>query len=178
MQLVYCSGMADAGPDSGTREPAYDSRKHEKLKEMFEFFDKNRDGLIDITELGTVLRAIGSNPTEVEVQAMIAEEDTTGSGTLNFDEFSQLIVREMQMGPGTDPHEIIESFKIFDHERNGFLSVDVFTDIMTTMGERLQSEQVEKMIKMCDINQDGEINYVKFVDMVVNAPNNLGLLNL
>lgn len=38
--------------------------------------------------------------------------------------------------------------------------------------------QVDQMLKYCDTNNDGRINYEVFVDMVVNAPNNLGLLQL
>ena len=58
-----------------------------EYREAFALFDKNGDGTITVTELGTVMRSLGNNPTETELQDMINEVDADGNGTLEFDEF-------------------------------------------------------------------------------------------
>ena len=58
-----------------------------EYREAFALFDKNGDGTITVTELGTVMRSLGNNPTESELQDMINEVDADGNGTLEFDEF-------------------------------------------------------------------------------------------
>ena len=40
-------------------------------------------GRLDAKALGTVLRALGQNPTQAEVQDIIAEVDSDGSGMLD-----------------------------------------------------------------------------------------------
>lgn len=40
-------------------------------KEAFGLFDKDGDGYITTAELGTVVRALGKNPTEAEVSMML-----------------------------------------------------------------------------------------------------------
>jgi calmodulin len=50
------------------------------LKEAFSVFDKNGDGTISLTELAIVLRGLGQNPSEKDVQAMIEEADLDGNG--------------------------------------------------------------------------------------------------
>lgn len=45
---------------------------------MFSFFDKDGDGAIVIKELGPVLRSLGYNPEEAEINAIIAEHDKDG----------------------------------------------------------------------------------------------------
>lgn len=42
-----------------------------ECKECFTLFDKDGDGKIQAQELGTVVRSLGLNPTEAEVQDII-----------------------------------------------------------------------------------------------------------
>ena len=49
-----------------------------EFKEAFSLFDKDGDGTITSKELGTVMRSLGQNPTEAELQDMINEVDSDG----------------------------------------------------------------------------------------------------
>lgn len=49
-----------------------------ELKEAFVLFDKDGDGKITYKELGTVMRTLGHNPTDSELQDMIQEVDADG----------------------------------------------------------------------------------------------------
>ena len=46
-----------------------------EFKEAFDLFDKDGNGVITTQELGTVMRSLGQNPTEGELQDMIHEVD-------------------------------------------------------------------------------------------------------
>ena len=45
-------------------------------------FDKDGDGTITTSELGTVMRSLGANPTETELQDMVNEFDADGKPML------------------------------------------------------------------------------------------------
>ena len=49
------------------------------FKEAFQLFDKDGDGTISTKELGTVMRSLGQNPTEKELQDMVNEVDVDGT---------------------------------------------------------------------------------------------------
>lgn len=44
------------------------------------------DGTITTKELGTVMRSLGQNPTEAELQDMINEVDADGNNSIDFSE--------------------------------------------------------------------------------------------
>lgn len=54
-----------------------------EFKEAFSLFDKDGDGTITTKELGTVMRSLGQNPTEAELQDMINEVDADGEWDLD-----------------------------------------------------------------------------------------------
>ena len=56
-------------------------------------------GTITTKELGTVMRSLGQNPTEAELQDMINEVDADGNGTIDFPEFLNLMARKMKVRP-------------------------------------------------------------------------------
>merc|ERR1712160_86706 len=136
-----------------------------EFKEAFSLFDKDGDGTITTKELGTVMRSLGQNPTEAELQDMINEVDTWGNGTIDFPEFLSLMARKTW---DTDTEEeLIEAFKVFDRDGNGLISAAELRHVMTNLGEKLTDEEVDEMIKEADIDGDGHINYEEFVRMMM-----------
>ncbi|XP_057791534.1 calmodulin isoform X2 [Salvia miltiorrhiza] len=109
-----------------------------EFKEAFSLFDKDGDGCITTKELGTVMRSLGQNPTEAELQDMINEVDADQNGTIDFPEFLNLMARKMKL-----------------------------RHVMTNLGEKLTDEEVEEMIKEADVDGDGQVNYEEFVRMML-----------
>eukprot|EP00977_Amphora_coffeiformis_P013184 scaffold3403_cov158-Amphora_coffeaeformis.AAC.2 len=117
-----------------------------EFKEAFSLFDKDGDGTITTKELGTI--------------------DADGSGTIDFPEFLTMMARKMK---DTDSEEeILEAFKVFDKDGNGFISAAELRHIMTNLGEKLTDEEVDEMIREADIDGDGQINYEEFVKMMMS----------
>lgn len=44
--------------------------------EVFSLFDKDEDGVVKVSDIGPMLRSIGFNPSEVEIQQLQEEQDT------------------------------------------------------------------------------------------------------
>uniref|UniRef100_A0A2C9K224 EF-hand domain-containing protein n=1 Tax=Biomphalaria glabrata TaxID=6526 RepID=A0A2C9K224_BIOGL len=137
------------------QDPPQDFPK--ELKEAFVLFDKDGDGKITYKELGTVMRTLGHNPTDSELQDMIQEVDADGNGTIDFNEFVAMMSRH---NSETDrDKELREAFKVFDRDGNGLISAEELRHVMSTLGETLRDEDVRDMMREADKDGDGHINY-------------------
>uniref|UniRef100_M1E148 Calmodulin-3 n=2 Tax=Solanum tuberosum TaxID=4113 RepID=M1E148_SOLTU len=120
---------------------------------------------ITTKELGTVMRSLGQNPTEAELQDMINEVDADGNGTIDFPEFLNLMAQKMK---DTDSEEELkEAFRVFDKDQNGFISAAELRHVITNLGEKLTDEEVDEMIREADVDGDGQINYDEFVKVMM-----------
>ncbi|CAG9942152.1 unnamed protein product [Clonostachys rosea f. rosea IK726] len=153
-----------------------------EFKEAFSLFDKDGDGEITTKELGTVMRSLGQNPSESELQDMINEVDADNNGTIDFPEFLTMMARKMK---DTDSEEEIrEAFKVrrydrddtvvkadmgqvFDRDNNGFISAAELRHVMTSIGEKLTDDEVDEMIREADQDGDGRIDYNEFVQLMM-----------
>ncbi|WCJ30012.1 EF hand calcium-binding protein family [Euphorbia peplus] len=74
-------------------EDAEEEEEDGNLKEAFEVFDKDKDGLISVEELGSVLCSMGLNQGRraEDCKEMIRKVDEDGDGMVNFDEFKKMM---------------------------------------------------------------------------------------
>ncbi|XP_074566659.1 calmodulin-1-like [Curcuma longa] len=138
-----------------------------EFHEAFCLFDKDGDGCITPEELGTVIKSLGQNPSEEELQEMVQEVDADGNGSIEFGEFLSLMARKVK--ETNVEEELKEAFKVFDKDQNGFISATELRNVMINLGEKLTDEEVEKMIKEADLDGDGQVNYEEFVRMMMTV---------
>merc|ERR1711902_292122 len=65
----------------------------EDFKEVFQLFDTKGDGLIQVTQVGEVLRALGQNPTEGDVKKLVQSTNSKGGpdARVTFETFLPLL---------------------------------------------------------------------------------------
>ncbi|KAJ4465041.1 calmodulin-like protein [Lentinula edodes] len=137
-----------------------------EFKEAFSLFDKDGDGTITTLELGTVMRSLGQNPTDAELQDMINEVDVDGNGTIDFKEF--LSMMEKKFKDTDSEEEIRQAFQVFDKNGDGTISAKELKAVMESLGEKLSDKEVDAMIQEADQDGDGCINYQEFVNMMLS----------
>ena len=65
-----------------------------KVKEIFELFDKNLDGGVDMKELKFILNSLDIYPNHDELSAMMAEADVANKGYINENDFKYIIAKQ------------------------------------------------------------------------------------
>eukprot|EP00069_Balaena_mysticetus_P009515 bmy_06262T0 len=131
-----------------------------EFKAAFDMFDADGGGDISVKELGTVMRMLGQTPTKEELDTIIEEVDEDGSGTIDFEEFLVMMVRQMKEdAKGKTEEELAECFRIFDRNADGYIDAEELAEIFRASGEHVTDEELESLMKDGDKNNDGRIDF-------------------
>ncbi|CAO0793241.1 unnamed protein product [Mucor circinelloides] len=136
----------------------------EETREAFMLFDKDNNGTIDVSELGAVMRSLNMSPTESELKDMINEVDGNGNGSIEFDEFVAMLSRKRRELESQE--EILETFRVFDRDGDGYISESELRNIMASLDEKLTEDELNVMLREADTDGDGQVNYEEFVKML------------
>ena len=139
--------------------------KTKELKEAFNMFDRDKDGLINYNELGNVLQSQGFNPTNQELLEMIADVDENEDEKINFEEF--LILMHSRLKKADIENELNEAFSVFDKNGSGIISVREFKRIMGSLGDKISEDEVDEIIQKVDPKNRGYINYKDLTKIIV-----------
>ena len=72
-----------------------------------------------------------------------------------------------KMKEGEMDEELIEAFKSFDRDNNGFIVLEELMEILKSDGENLSDEEITLMFEEADEDGSGQITFEKFVKMMM-----------
>lgn len=127
-------------------------------QEAFNFFDSDKDGYITLKEVGSVMRSIGLYPSEEEL-IQISKSTRT---KVDFNEFLNLASTNIVENK-INEQQMREAFKVFDNFGNGLINLNQMRVTLQKLGEKLRDEEIDEMIRECDIDADGNVNYEDLV---------------
>jgi len=148
-----------------TIEAQFTDERLAELSEVFNTFDANGNGTLDVKDLSLCLRSVGLSPTDFELRAMINEVDANESGAIDWLEFLFLMSRKV-----VDPenqHQL--AFEYFDQDRSGKIDKQEFLDKMTRLSDEFTLEELDQMILEAKFenNNPDELTYREFVKMMM-----------
>ena len=136
------------------------SKSKEETKEAFDFFDKDKSGKISSKELSSMLGQLGHVISDTELNDLIDTVDKNHNGSIDIDEFMALIKNKSSNGKVDE--EMIDAFRMFDLNGDGFISKQELSKVMKGLGEKLSDKEIDDLLKEWDLNKDGKIDYNEF----------------
>ena len=135
-----------------TKEEAHE------IEIIFETFDKDGSGGIEVGELKDAMKALGLNKTRDELKVIMEKADRDGSGAIECGEFKELMagmIKERQI-----KDDLAKVFRIYDEDDNGYIEV---INLRNVADEKARNEKktpipdidVENMIKIADRKHHG-----------------------
>lgn len=78
---------------------------------------------------------------------------------IQFDEFCQIV---KDCGQYAHDAYLHETFRAFDRNSDGFITVKEIKQTMKDLGEKLTDKQAKDMLKVADANRDGKLSLDEF----------------
>ncbi|XP_059655581.1 probable calcium-binding protein CML16 [Cornus florida] len=155
---------------------ALQSDQLKQLKDIFKRFDMDADGSLTHLELAALLRSLGLKPTGDQLYALLGNMDANGNGLIEFDELVDAILPDMSEEVLINQEQLLEVFRSFDRDGNGYITAAELAGQMSKMGHPLTYRELSEMMIEADTNGDGVISFNEFASIMgKSATNFLGL---
>ncbi|XP_066919154.1 uncharacterized protein [Clytia hemisphaerica] len=151
--------------DTGELVSKMDQEYVEELKAAFEHADINDSGNIQTSELVILLKNLGVNVADTEMQDIVNEFDFNGTGAIDFNEFLQFMARRDEWRCEED---IKIAFSVFDPDNEGFIDVQELREIMQRDEENLTEKEIKEILSVVDQDGNGRVEYSEFVQLMLN----------
>merc|ERR1711950_75805 len=143
----------------------------ERAKFAFDIYDFEGKGRIDLFYLGDCLRGLNLNPT-LKMIDKLGGAKKKGEKFIKLEEFYPIYSDVKKSKETGNFEDFIECLKLYDKMENGTMMLGELEHILLSLGEKLEREEVDILIKECcdPEDDDGFIPYEPFPEAGVCGP--------
>jgi len=147
------------------------ARDIERAKFAFSIYDFEGNDMVDAFDIGSVLRALNLCPTQKLVEKLGGQKKK-GIKKMKVDEFLPIFAQAKKDKDIGNVEDFKECLKLYDKSEDGTMIYDELKHILQTMGEKLEGEEVEEILKDCAVpaDDDGFTPYGIFLDKLMAGP--------
>jgi len=141
----------------------------DSLRQTFIKMDANGDGTLTMEELKDGLHQIstvtGKDIKEGDLETLMGAMDANNNGCLDYTEFLAVC---MQSYSYLKEANLKAAFRYFDRDGNGKITTEEIQSILggDDINIALTEGEIHNMIKECDVDGDGAIDYAEFMRMM------------
>ena len=143
------------------------------MRETFDGHDSKNEGVIKASLLGNILRTLGFNPLDSDIQQALKDFDPQSKFVFFFVfvfdlivdletdqlKFPEYVAAVLSVPTRVLDKDIIPAFQVFDIEKRGVLEADEILKSLATVGEKLDEEEVNAFKENITINEMGLFDY-------------------
>jgi len=130
--------------------------------------DLDGGGSIDLDELRELMDLLGMNASKDEMEAMVNEIDSEGTGEISFHDFVKVMSKKVT--PDYTPDQVVSAFKKFANKKtaNGYITKEDLIHVLSSYEGKMPEEDARELVEKIDCDpKTGLINYVEYVNMMM-----------
>ena len=130
----------------------------QRYQKAFDYVDRKKTGEVLVSQIENLLSV--AKEEDFDQDDINEALDKMGKGnedTLTSEEFIQFMTEL------NNPNNIVDAFRLFDADNNGYISIDEFKYILKMVDSPLSDKDVKEIFDTFDVSRDGKIDYKEFV---------------
>ncbi|CAD8051441.1 unnamed protein product [Paramecium primaurelia] len=135
-----------------------------ELKKAFDLFDDDGSGTIDPAELKGAFEELGLRAQNKMIYQVLGEIDQDNQGGFSFDNFIKLATAKQNLKETRG--SLMRTFNLFDLNREGRITWDELKRVSVDLGDDLNDEEIKKIFRKADLNDDGFVTFEDFYNMM------------
>jgi len=134
------------------------------LRDTFMALDENGDGLLTVNEMKEGLNRCGLKEIPPDLQQIMEEVDSDGSGVIDYTEFlAATLDKKVYMAEDV----CWQAFRIFDRNGDGKIDKAEIANVLNDSDvQSTAAKDLAEIMKDIDTNGDGEIDFQEFMQMM------------
>jgi Ca2+-binding EF-hand superfamily protein len=140
-----------------------------RIREAFQLFDKDRKGCVVQEEVATIMRYLGSYPTERAMVKeilpdMLGEEDHQ----VKYELFEPKMLEMLAEGTWEPDSEdaLLNAFKAFDPEGKGYIEASKLREALITKGTPFREKEIAAFLEVAKDEESGHVFYEDYVALL------------
>ena len=131
-----------------------------QYRHILKQFDPQMRQEYSVKDLGTIIRILGHNPSEKQIEEMIQIVDRMGTGIFREDDLFELLLYYQFEDP--EEEEVCDALKIFDYDDDELIEVPEISETLIENGEGIDALRLEQILKELDPKQKNRFSIEKF----------------
>lgn len=132
-----------------------------QLREVFLAFDFDEDGFLNPLDVRSALTKHGYQAKKDTAHHLVGEYDTSMNGMLDFGDFVAMCSKNHNQEVA-QKNEIRSIFRKYAKNNQAYFDISDLKRVSKELGEDVDDETLEEMIKSMDSNMDGKVTFEDF----------------
>ena len=137
-----------------------------EYKAAFTIFDEDQDGIISIEATKKLMRSLGQNLSEQELNSITSNAKLAKSKCVEFHEFLDIMANNAKEEDYSD--DLKKAFAYFDKNQDGMINFKEFTHTLSTLNEKLTSDQIKELENYCVVKNDSSFEYTELLNLLIS----------
>ena len=116
------------------------------MKNVLDLYDPNNEGFVKSKDIAKILRAMGRILEDDDEQNFVQAADPENTGEISKDNFLETVEAMFSL-PKEEVNDLLESFKVFDINNTGKISVKNFKKVLVNIGQEFNEDEADDILK-------------------------------
>ncbi|XP_034417294.1 myosin, light chain 1, alkali; skeletal, fast [Cyclopterus lumpus] len=139
-------------------------------REAFGLFDRVGDNKVAYNQVADIMRALGQNPTNKEVNRLLGmpSADDMTAKRVEFEGFLPMLQTIINSPNKAGYDDYVEGLRVFDKEGNGTVMGAELRIVLSTLGEKMSADEIDALMAGQE-DENGCVNYETFVKHIMSV---------